>query len=76
MNISGTTTPRARTMHVIPDGDMTATTATAACGATVTPGRHELRPSHEVCKKCRRAMGWPFIVTWESHGQIITTDFH
>ena len=50
--------------------------AQAACGETVHPTRSTLKESNEVCLKCRKALGWPFIVTWEQHGHTITTDFN
>jgi hypothetical protein len=87
----GASNRRSRTTHVVVVDDALAAALpgagnwerweapalrTAACGASVYASRGNLKPSNEVCKKCRRALAWPFIVSWESHGQTITTNFN
>lgn len=74
---------RSRVAHVIADlTDMDAIraavgqTRTAACGQDVTVLRVVLKgEANEVCLNCRKAMGWPMVVTWTQHGHTFTTDF-
>jgi hypothetical protein len=88
--VGGSTTRNSRVTHVVtvdtppgPFGNaghdrwLPANTAEAACGQTVHPGRAVIPgPAAEVCKRCRRALGWPFVVTWtDKWGHTHTTDF-
>ena len=77
MNLGGITSANSRTIHVVTDGDLSdaGLSRFSACGRYVIVRRYEVGPANEVCLKCRKAMGWPMIVTWESQGHTFTTDF-
>ena len=77
MNIAGLTSLRSRTVHVVPNSSKADkdSTRTAACGRDVLVRWYEVGPATEVCMACRRAMGWPLVVEWESQGRVFTTDF-
>lgn len=75
--MAGVTSTSSRTIHVVPGatrGDK-GQTRTAACGLDVTVRWYEVGPATEVCLRCRKALDWPMVVTWESQGRTFTTDF-
>lgn len=78
MNLSGHTNRRSRVTHVVPGAVGLPASGhpsfqLSACGRLVEVSRIELKPSNEVCMKCRHAMDWPLITSWE-HGGIRFTD--
>jgi hypothetical protein len=81
VNLAGITSFRSRTTHVVRDAEVPALDtplfyAPAACGRLVEVRRYEVKEASDVCLKCRKAMGWPFIVTWKDKwGNTFTTDF-
>jgi hypothetical protein len=73
MNLSGHTNRRSRVTHVVPGAvglppSGRVSCQLSACGRLVEVSRYEAKESTEVCLKCRHAMGWPMITSWESHG--------
>jgi hypothetical protein len=88
VDIAASTSRTSRVTHVVQvetiegipgignaDRWLSANVRKSACGKDVHPTRTTLKPSNDVCLKCRKALGWPLVVTWESHGHTFTTDF-
>ena len=76
-DIAGITSIRSRTIHVVQGAVSTDSGAVraAACGRDVLVRWYEVGPATRVCLACRKAAGWPLVVTWTSQGRTFTTDF-
>lgn len=75
--MGGSTSLRSRIIHAIPGATMAdkGTIRRTACGRDAEVRFYEVGPTNDVCLKCRKNLGWPTVVTWESQGLTFTTDF-